>query len=156
LVKDGRHDEAIAWCQKLKESGAATASAIDAVLFELYGSGGLPSRGKSTEGVESLLVPRRNSESPQPACDLAKASVDELLAAGYLATAVELLENQIQDHPTSFDLYLKLAEAHASYCRNFHLAGKVIRQIESNPAFTPQQILLARSRLKEWQGKSLG
>lgn len=114
-------------------------------------SGLAPRQEKRTEGIESLLVDCRDSEGPEKAADPAKASVDELLASGYLATAIEILESQIKDQPESFDLWLKLGEAHGVYCRNLQSAAKIIGRIEANPAFTQEQIQLAKSKLREWR-----
>jgi hypothetical protein len=244
LVQNGRNDEAIEWCKKLRETGDASTVAIETVLFQLYrrmfagedlhaspplaeaqqlraqgnpgesasqlesllqkepenlraafllmriyaqdlerpdkaeallrtlgqrphvppvfveyarrslleGSGVVPPQEKTTEGVESLLVDRPDSNRPETVADPGKASVDELLAGGHLATAIELLESQIKDQPESFNLWLKLAEAHGVYCRNLNRAGRIIGQIEANPAFTPEQIQLAKSKLREWRG----
>jgi len=108
-------------------------------------------REKTTEGIESLLVNRRDSKFPEKAADLGEVAVDELLAGGNLATAVEMLENQIKAQSDNFNLWLKLAEAHGVYCRNLNLAGKVIGRIEANPRFTAEQIQLAKSKLKGWR-----
>lgn len=244
LVKSGRHDEAIEWCKKLRESGEASPLAMEAVLFQLYcrmfagdgihaspplaeaqrlwaqgnpgeaasslesllqkepdnlravfllmriyaqdlkrpdkadalllalgqrmpvppgfaeyagrsvqeWSGMATPQEKPTEGIESLLLGRGYSKSPDQTADLSKATVEELLAGGHLATAVERLEGQIKEQPENLNLWLKLAEAHAVYCCNLSLAGKIIGRIESNPAFTQEQRQLAKSKLKKWRG----
>src|SRR5882672_8837807 len=115
-------------------------------------SGLVPPTEKPTEGVESLLVNRGDSKCPDKATGPGKESVDELLAGGNLATAVEILESQIKDQPENLNLWLKLAETHGVYCRNLNLAGKIIRRIEANPKFTQAEIQLAKSKLKEWRG----
>ena len=115
--------------------------------------GGMASpRTQTAEGIESLLVSRADSRSAEQAGAADGASVDELLAGGHLATAVELLERQLKDQPENLSLWLKLAEAHGVHCRNLHRAAKIIGRIEANPAFTKEQILLAKSKLKEWRG----
>jgi tetratricopeptide (TPR) repeat protein len=78
-------------------------------------------------------------------------SLDELLAKGYFGTAIEILEQKTREQPQDFDSWLKLAETHAQHCGNIKRAEKIIQQIEANPAFGPEQIQLARARLKEWR-----
>lgn len=117
-------------------------------------SGLRPRKEQTTEGIESLLVHRENDPGSEGPAGPGAASVDELLDSGHLATAVELLEGQIRDEPGNWDAWLKLAEAHGRYCRNFKLAAKVVGRIESNPAFSKEQVSLAKSKLKEWQGNT--
>lgn len=78
-------------------------------------------------------------------------SIDELLAQRHLGTAVEMLEQKIGEQPQDFDLWLKSVEVHAMHCGNVSRAEKIIRQIEINPAFNPEQIQLAKAKLKEWR-----
>ena len=86
-----------------------------------------------------------------PAAEVLPESVDELLAGGYLGTAIEILERKIQEQPGDLDLWLKLAEAHGLHSGNFQRAGKIVQQIESNRAFSAEQIQIAKARLKEWR-----
>jgi len=78
-------------------------------------------------------------------------SLDELLAKGYFGTAIEILERKIEEQPADFDSWLKLAETHGQHCGNINRAEKIIRQIEINSAFSPEQIQLARTKLAEWR-----
>jgi hypothetical protein len=78
-------------------------------------------------------------------------SLDELLANGYFGTAIEILEQKTREQPQDFDSWLKLAETHAQHCGNINRAEKIIQQIEANPAFGPEQIQLAGTKLKEWR-----
>ncbi|HXR48380.1 MAG TPA: tetratricopeptide repeat protein [Candidatus Limnocylindrales bacterium] len=78
-------------------------------------------------------------------------SLDELLANGYFGTAIEILEQKVKEQPQDFDLWLKLAETQARHCGNIHQAEKIIQRLEANPAFSPEQIQLAGTRLKEWR-----
>jgi tetratricopeptide (TPR) repeat protein len=86
-----------------------------------------------------------------PAAAALPESVDELLACGYLGTAIEILERKIKEQPKDFDLWLKLAEAHGLHSGNIHRAGKIVQQIESNRGFSVEQIQVAKARLKEWR-----
>ncbi len=78
-------------------------------------------------------------------------SVEELLTQRSFGTAIEVLEKQIQEQPQDFDLRLKLAEIQAVHCANFLRAEKIIRQMESDPGFSPEQVQLAWTRLKIWR-----
>ena len=78
-------------------------------------------------------------------------SVEELLAQGFLGTAIERLEEQIKAQPQDFALRLKLAEIHAVKCRDFQRSEKMIRQMETSPNFSPQQTALARAKLQDWR-----
>jgi tetratricopeptide (TPR) repeat protein len=86
-----------------------------------------------------------------PTADVLPESVDELLACGYLGTAIETLEHKIKEQPKNFDLWLKLAEAHGQHSGNIHRAEKIVQKIASNATFSPEQIALAKARLAEWR-----
>jgi tetratricopeptide (TPR) repeat protein len=93
-----------------------------------------------------LLQQAQETETAPP------ESVDDLLARKYFGTAIEMLEDQIRAQPQDFALRLKLAEVHAVHCKNFHGVEKIIRQLEMDPGFSPQQIESARVKLREWRG----
>lgn len=86
-----------------------------------------------------------------PAAEVLPESVDELLARGYLGTAIEVLEQKLKEQPRDFDLWLKLAEAHGLHSGNLHRAEKIVQDIESNHGFSAEQIQIAKARLKEWR-----
>jgi hypothetical protein len=91
---------------------------------------------------------------PAPPPKLASAppeSVDELLAAKYFGTAIEVLEQKIKEQPQDFDLWLKLAEVHASNCGDIKRAEKIIEQMKNSFAFDAGQIQAATRRLGEWR-----
>ena len=90
-------------------------------------------------------------EDREPAM-LLPESVDELLAGGHIGTAIEVLERKLHETPGDFASWLKLAEAHGLYAGNVHRAEKIVRKIESNPAFNPEQVAAAKARLAEWKG----
>lgn len=115
------------------------------------GVGGQPAGEQET--IESRLVAQRPAKaSPMP---VPKDDVDALLRNGNLGTAVELLEQRIKEAPKSFELWIKLADAHANYCHNPHGAMKIIRSMEMSSNFTSEQIGHAQSLLKQWcAGKS--
>ena len=93
------------------------------------------SRGKS--GPEAVAAP------PE--------SMEELLAHGYFGTAIEILERKIKEQPRDFESRIKLAEIHGRHCGNIPQARKIVREIEINPGFTPEQIQTARTKLEEWK-----
>lgn len=78
-------------------------------------------------------------------------SIAELVVAGRFGTAVERLEAKIRERPEDFTAWLTLAEIHGGHCHNLPRAAKIIRQIELNPDFSPEQIALAGASLKIWR-----
>ena len=89
--------------------------------------------------------------TPAPAAEALPESVDELLACGYLGTAIEVLEQKLKEQPENFDLSLKLAEAHGLHSGNIQRAEKIVRDIESDPNFSAEQIQIAKEKIKEWR-----
>ena len=87
---------------------------------------------------------------PQPeTVDVPPESIDEMLVQGYLGTVIEILEQKIEEQPRDLDLRLKLAEVYSQHCGDVHRAEKIVRQIETNPGFTPEQAQNARTKLGE-------
>jgi thioredoxin-like negative regulator of GroEL len=78
-------------------------------------------------------------------------SVDELIACGYLGTAIEVLERKVKEQPQDFDSWLKLAEAHGLHSGNIQRAEKMVQKIELNGSFSAEQIQIAKDKLKEWR-----
>ncbi|HSY17045.1 MAG TPA: tetratricopeptide repeat protein [Candidatus Acidoferrales bacterium] len=77
-------------------------------------------------------------------------SLDDLLAQGFFGSAIEVLEQKLREQPGDFDLLLRLATIQAVNCANLPRAEKLVRQIEADPRFTPEQAAAARAKLKEW------
>jgi tetratricopeptide (TPR) repeat protein len=92
-----------------------------------------------------------NPRPKEVVVEIQPESIDELVAHGYFGTAIEILEQKIKEQPQDFDLCLKLAEMHGQYCGNIKRAEKIIQQIKTNSAFSPEQIQQAKTKLKEWQ-----
>jgi hypothetical protein len=93
-----------------------------------------------------------NRGKPQlDAADAQPESIDELLTQGYLGTALEILEQKIKDQPGDFDLRLKFAEVYGQHCGDVDRAGKIVREIEAHPGFSPEQIQRARAKLEAWR-----
>lgn len=78
-------------------------------------------------------------------------SVDELLAAGYLGTAIEMVEREVQEQPNNFDAQLRLAGIHALNSHDIHRAEKIIKKIEMNQVFSPEQVEMAKAKLAAWR-----
>lgn len=78
-------------------------------------------------------------------------AVDDLVANGYLGTAIEILEQAVKGQPRDFDSWMKLAEVQGLHCGNLRKAEKIIQQLEANPVFSPEQIRLLRVKLEEWR-----
>ena len=89
--------------------------------------------------------PRTEEVAPPP------ESIEELLAQGYFGTAIEILEQKIKELPQDFDLRLTLARVYARHCGDDFRAKKIVQEIESNPAFSPEQKLSARPKLEAWR-----
>ncbi len=77
--------------------------------------------------------------------------VDELLAERRLGTAVEVLERKLREQPADYETWVKLAEVYALHCGNVERAAIIIRRMEINPAFTPEQNKAAATQLKKWR-----
>lgn len=90
--------------------------------------------------------------SEEPSAEPVPESLEEMLAGGHFGTAVETLQQQVKDEPGNFDAWMQLAEVHGKYCSNMRLAEKIVRQIEANPAFNPEQAEQAKCKLNEWRG----
>lgn len=78
-------------------------------------------------------------------------SLEELLAEKSYGSAVELLEQRIQEQPGDFGMRLKLAEVHNRFCHNFPRAEKIVRQMCADHRFSAEQVSLAEAKLKEWR-----
>jgi len=92
---------------------------------------------------------------PVPALAPAPQSLDELLAQGFVGSAVEQLEAQIKSDPDNFTLQFRLAEVYAIHCKNLQGAEKIVRQITLGRRFTPEQISSAQAKLTEWRRESM-
>jgi thioredoxin-like negative regulator of GroEL len=89
---------------------------------------------------------------PEPeAVDAQPESIDELLVHGYFGTVIEILEQKIEEQPGDLDLRLKLAEVYSQHCGDIHRAEKIVRQIETSPGFTLEQVQNARTKLEAWR-----
>ena len=102
----------------------------------------------------SIIEWSQNKPKPEKAVAVPE-SVDELLASNYFGTAIEILERKTRKQPQDFDSWMKLAEAHGSYCGDFQRAEKIVREIESSHNFSAEQIQTANAKLKEWREAKL-
>jgi len=107
-------------------------------------------RGHTDFARRSIQEWSRGTPEPEPEPVLPE-SIDELLAQGHVGTAVERLEQKVSEQPEDFDLRLRLAGVHAELCGSVNNAELVVKQIEVNPAFKPEQVQTARERLAEWR-----
>ncbi|HEY3760705.1 MAG TPA: tetratricopeptide repeat protein [Verrucomicrobiae bacterium] len=78
-------------------------------------------------------------------------SVDELIAAGYLGTAIETVERETQEQPKNFDAQLKLAEIYAMNSDDLQRAEKIVKKIETSRVFNDEQIERAKAKLAGWR-----
>jgi hypothetical protein len=84
------------------------------------------------------------------ALDAARSAVD-LAKSGYLGTAVERIEAQLQMYPDDFGLLMELAEVQALHCGNILTAEKIVTRIENNFRYEKSQREEAIARLKVWR-----
>jgi len=96
-------------------------------------------------------IPEWSNPKAEPAPEVLPESVDELLAGGYLGSAIEVLERKVVERPEDFDSWLKLVEAHVVYSHNISRAQKILQQMENNRAFSPEQIAAAKAKFTEWR-----
>jgi thioredoxin-like negative regulator of GroEL len=108
-------------------------------------------RLKSPEGIESILVQRKQVEEPEEDMHPQFSSIADLLKSGRLGTAIERLETDIKKRPHDFDSRLQLAEAYGRYCCNFTRAREIVAKMETNPAFSTEQVRRAKAKLQEWR-----
>jgi len=107
-------------------------------------------RGHTDFARRSIQEWSQGGSEPEPERVLPE-SIDELLAQGHLGTAVERLEQKTAEQPEDFDLWMRLARVHAELCDSVNNAELVVKRIEANPAFKPEQIQTAKTRLAEWR-----
>lgn len=88
----------------------------------------------------------------KPSAEPIPESLEEMLDKGHFGSAVETLQQQVKDEPGNFDAWMQLAEVHGKHCSNVRAAEKIVRQIEANPAFNPEQAEQAKGKLSEWRG----
>lgn len=112
-----------------------------------------PERPPGIEGIQSVLVAGKLFEPPEEVIDPKTASVAELLKAGHLGTAIERLETSVKERPQDFDLRLQLAEAYGRYCCNLSRASEIVAKIEAYPTFRPDQVRVAKAKLREWRAR---
>jgi tetratricopeptide (TPR) repeat protein len=165
LRSEGKFDEAAA---VLNSMLAENPSNVDAalMLMRLY----VQDFHRSDKAAEVLRALEKQPHIPAGPIDYARRSiqdwgrpkrapevvvlpesVDELLACGYLGTAIEVLERRVKEQPQDFDAWLKLAEAHGLHSGNIHRVEKMIQKIEGNPGFSAEQVQTAKMKLKEWR-----
>jgi thioredoxin-like negative regulator of GroEL len=78
-------------------------------------------------------------------------SVEELLAAGYFGTAIEMLEAKAAEQPDNFEAQMKLAEAYGLHSRDISKAKKIIEKLGKKSIFNEEQIQTAKVKLEEWR-----
>jgi hypothetical protein len=107
-------------------------------------------RGHTDFARRSIPEWVQGTPEPEPEPPLPE-SIDELLAQGHVGTAVERLEQKVSEQPQDFDLRMRLAGIHAELCGSLINAEVVIKKIEENSTFSPEQIRTAKVRLAEWR-----
>ncbi len=165
LRSQGKFDEA---AEILNSLLAENPSNVDAalMLMRLY----VQDLRRSDKAAEILLALEKQPHIPPGHIDYARRSiqdwqrkksapkavalpesVDELLACGYLGTAIEVLERKAKEQPQDFELQLKLAEAHGLHSGNIRRAEKIVEKLEAANNFSAGQIQIAKTKLNEWR-----
>jgi len=130
LRSEGKFDEAAEVLRALEKQPHIPPGHID------YARRSIQDWGRPKRTPEAVVLPE---------------SVDELLACGYLGTAIEILERKVKEQPQDFDSWLKLAEAHGLHSGNIHRAEKIVQKIGGHPGFSAKQIRTAKMKLEEWR-----
>jgi tetratricopeptide (TPR) repeat protein len=165
LRSQGKFDEAAALLNSLLAENPANVDAA-LMLMRLYAQ----DLRRSDKAAEILRALEKQPHIPPGHIDYAQRSiqdwgrkkrapkvvslpesVDELIACGYLGTAIEVLERTVKEQPQDFDSWLKLAEAHGLHSGNIHRAEKMVQKIESSGGFSAEQIQTVKVKLKEWR-----
>ncbi len=149
----GELDKANAVLESIAKEPHVPPAFIDYARRSLAEWSGAREHENSETGAERLDSVRTSSDGTTASAQPTDLSVDEMLARGYLGSAIEVLEQQLKQRPGDFDLSLKLAEAHGRYCGNIGRAAKLIEHMEANPAFSSEQVRQARAKLAEWKAR---
>jgi tetratricopeptide (TPR) repeat protein len=107
-------------------------------------------RGHTDFARHSIQEWSEGKPEPEPE-PVTPESMEELLAHRHFGTAVEQLEQKIQDQPGDFDSWLKLAEVYAEHCDNLGRADAIVQQITGHSIFSREQIQTAKARLVTWR-----
>ena len=104
--------------------------------------------------ARSLLTAQKQPEPLEesaPASAPGPASVDELIAQRRFGSAIDTLKERLRDHPDDFETWLKLAEVNGRHCGSLQQVENIIRLLEGDSCFSPEQVQLLRSRLDDWR-----
>jgi hypothetical protein len=131
LVENHRNDEAIALCEQLKESGEASALAIETVLFQLY---------------RRMFDTDHGSNSPP----LAEAR--QLRWQRRFAEAEARLDSLLKREPENVAAALMLMRVYAQDLLRPDKADELLHTFSQRPHVPPAFIQYARRCLAEWSG----
>jgi thioredoxin-like negative regulator of GroEL len=126
LIRQGRKEEAIGLCQRLKESGGVSVLALDTML-------------------ERLGVKPDNVKKTRPL-----AEADRLRSQGKLHEAESLLQSLLVENPSNVDAALLLMRLYAQDLRRGDKASEVLRALERQPHVPAAPIEFARRSINEW------
>jgi hypothetical protein len=115
-------------------------------------SGVPPDSARARIDQATLGAARTTSPQASPtAAPFDPATLDQLLAAGSLGSAVELLEREIKQRPMDWKLQLNLAEVYAVHCGDMTRAEKIVNRLEQQPGFGADHTTYVRAKLEEWR-----
>jgi hypothetical protein len=126
LIQEGRKEEAIELCQRLKESGGVSVLVLDTML-------------------ERLGVKPDNVKKARPL-----AEADRLRSQGKWSEAETLLLSLLVENPSHVDAALLLMRLYAQDLRRSDKANEVLRSLEKQPQVPAAPIEFARRSINEW------
>ena len=89
----------------------------------------------------------KTSSEPVPEAE----SVDTLISQWRFSSAITLLKDRVRVQPEDFEAWSKLAEVNGQHCGRFQEVERIIRLMEMERHFSPEQIQSIRDKLKEWR-----
>jgi tetratricopeptide (TPR) repeat protein len=126
LIQDGRKEEAIQLCQRLKESGDVNILTLETML-------------------EHLGVKPDNVKKSRPLTES-----DRLRSRGKLNEAEALLNSLLAENPSNVDAALMLMRLYAQDMHRSDKASEVLRSLETQPNVPSAPIEFARRSIDEW------
>ncbi|HVU26573.1 MAG TPA: tetratricopeptide repeat protein [Verrucomicrobiae bacterium] len=127
LVRNGRKEEAIKLCRALKESGDASATAMDVML-------------------ERLGVSQNQIQKPKPLMEASR-----LREQGRFAEAELILNSLLQENPGNVDAALMLMRFYAQDLKRGDKAHEVLKSLKQQPYVSASHIEFASRSIHEWR-----
>jgi tetratricopeptide (TPR) repeat protein len=127
LIKNGSKEEAIQLCKELKESGDASALAMETML-------------------EHLGVPQNRVQKPKPLMEASR-----LREQGHFAEAELILNSLLQENPANVDAALMLMRLYAQDLKRSDKAYEILRSLNEQPYVSAAHLEFASRSIHEWR-----